>query len=448
VRSVADASETHYTRSADGTHIAYQVSGSGPIDLVSMVAQAVPIDLMWDDPGFRRLGRRLGTFSRTIWLELRGVGASGGDPVDSSRGGHFVDDLNAVLDDLRCGPVALLGASAFGQNAIAYAAAEPERVRALVLASTYAHYLRDADCPFGIPAERFEDWLDQAERIWGTEATVELLTPSQAGDEQFRQWWLRSSRLGVSPRQLTDMTRAAFPRDVRPLLGSIRVPTLVLHRAGDRYIRSASGAYLAEHIPGAKLVILPGDDHLLFAGDTDAFLDEVEEFLTGRHQPPEGDVVLAAVLFTDIVQSTQQATRLGPRAWRRVLDDHDALVRTALQHHRGREIKTIGDGFLATFDSITRAVRCGTDVAQGASRLGIAVRAGVHTGDVEVRGDDIAGLTVTIAKRICDLAGAGQVLVSGAMRELLVGSGIGSVVAGTHTLKGVPGEWNLWAVEV
>ena len=251
---------------------------------------------------------------------------------------------------------------------------------------------------------------------------------------------------GGYPRQISDIHRACFTRDVRPLLASIDVPTLVLHRREDRYIQAEAGRYLAGHIPHAKFVLLPGGDSLIFAGDIDGLADEIEEFLTGRHQPPEGDAVLAAVLFTDIVRSTEQATALGPRAWRRLSGEHDALVRTALRRHCGREIKTIGDGFLATFDGGMRAVRCAVEISGGASALGLAVRAGVHAGDVEVRGSDVAGLAVTIAKRICDVAGPGQVLVSETIRELTVGSSTSVSLEGTHTLKGVPNEWRLWAV--
>jgi class 3 adenylate cyclase len=443
---MAEALATYYARSVDGTHIAYQVRGTGPIDLVWIHGTAVSIDLMWDSPGFSRMGKRVATFSRTIWLEHRGVGASGGDPVAAGRGDHFVEDLISVLDDVGCERVVVVAASTFGQNAITFASAHPERVTALVLANTYAFYIRDDDCLFGVPLETFGAWVDQAERWWGTEGNLVVLAPSQAGDERFCQWWCRCCRLGISPRQLKEMFWASFRRDVRPLLASLDVPTLVLHREGDRYIRADSGRYLAEHIPDAKLVLLPGEDHLFFAGDTDGVVDQIEEFLTGRHQAPEGEVVLAAILFTDIVRSTEQAAELGPRAWRQLSDEHDALVRNVLRRHGGREIKTTGDGFLAIFDSGTRAVRCAVEIADGAATLGVQVRAGVHSGEVEIRDADITGLAVTIAKRICDLAGPGRVLVSETIRELLVGSEIALSLDGTRVLKGLPDDWRLWTV--
>jgi class 3 adenylate cyclase/pimeloyl-ACP methyl ester carboxylesterase len=444
---MAEVSPVHYVRSADGTNIAYQVSGNGRSDLVFMIGAALPIDLIWDDPGPIRVRKRLASFTRTIWFEHRGVGSSGGDPVEGVRGDRFDDDLVAVLEDADCGAIVLVAATSHGANAIAFAAAHPERVRALVLLDTYAYYVRDADCPWGVPVDRVEAFLEASGRLWGTTATVAVVAPSRADDERFCQWWARCSRLGGTPEQLKDVLRVSFRRDVRPLLSRIRVPTLVLHRQGDRFIRADAGRYLAEHISNAKLTLLPGDDHFWFVGDSDALVDEIEEFLTGRHQAPEGDIVLATILFTDIVNSTREAARLGPRAWSKLTDEHDALVRAALRRHRGREIKTLGDGFLATFDGGVRTVRCAIEIVHGATLLGLAVRAGIHAGEVQVRGDDIAGLSVTIAKRICDLAEGGQTLLSETMKEMLVGSDMSVSDHGRHRLKGVPGEWRLWAVD-
>ena len=351
----------------------------------------------------------------------------------------------AVLDDVGADRVVVVASSVSGQNAIMFAAERPNRVESLILVNTHAHYLRDDDCTFGIPAEKLEVWLERAELTWGTDANLALLAPSQARDERFCEWWSRCSRLGLTPRQLTDMTRACFPRDERPRLASVTVPTLVLHRQGDRYTHADAGRYLAEHIPNATFILLPGDDHLMFAGDVDGLMDEIEQFITGHHQAPEGDVVLAAILFTDIVGSTEQSARLGPRRWRQLLDQHDAVVRSALRRHRGREIKTLGDGFMATFDSGTRAVRCATDIARETQVLELPVRTGVHAGDVEILDADVAGLAVTVAKRICDLAGPGQVLVSETIRELLVGSRIELTATGAHTLKGLPSDWTIWS---
>jgi class 3 adenylate cyclase len=242
------------------------------------------------------------------------------------------------------------------------------------------------------------------------------------------------------------MVRADLQQDVRPLLPSISVPTLVLHREGNRYIHLGAGRYLAEHIPEAKFVVLPGDDHAFFVGDTDALADEIEEFLTGARSGADADVLTMTILFTDIVASTEHQARVGRREWSRLTDRHDAMVRAALARYRGREVKTTGDGFLATFDATGRAIRCAADILAGAKDIGLDLRAGVHTGEVEVRGHDIAGMAVTIAKRVCDLAGPGQVLVSDTVRSNMVGTGIEFNDQGEHDLKGVPGSWRLYAV--
>ena len=273
-----------------------------------------------------------------------------------------------------------------------------------------------------------------------------LVAPSVAEDQVFRAWWDRAGNRGASPAMAESMARMMREGDVRPLLPTIHAPTLILHRCGVQLFRVGHGRYLAEHIPDAKYVELPGDDHVMFVGDTDALLDDVEEFLTGGHQAPEGDVVTKTILFTDIVASTEQSAQMGHRKWTALTDQHDAMVRVTLARHRGHEVKTIGDGFLATFDATTRAVRAATEVVARATGLGLEVRAGVHTGEVEVRPDDVAGLAVTIGKRICDLAGPGEVFVSEVVKGLLVGSDITTTEKGSHVLKGVPGQWRLSAV--
>lgn len=275
---------------------------------------------------------------------------------------------------------------------------------------------------------------------------MDLLAPSKSDDERFRALIARCERLGQPPDEVAASLAISFRRDVRDRLATICVPTLVLHRLGNRFIRVGAGRYLAEHIPGARYVELPGDDYLFFVGDTDALLDEIEEFLTGTRQAPEGDLVTATVLFTDIVSSTEQSARMGHRKWTKLIDGHDAMVRSILAHYRGREVKTTGDGFLSTFDATTRAVRAAMEIVRQAKAMDIEVRAGVHTGEVEVRPDDVIGLPVSIAKRVCDLAGAGEVYVSEAVKVHLVGSGITLSEQGTHTLKGVPDEWRLFMV--
>ena len=437
---------TRYAEAPGGVSIAYQVTGDGPIDLVFPPGIGVPIDLLWDEPGFIHFAKRLRQFSRTIWRESMGVGASGGNVLDAFVEGVRDAELTVLLDATGCERVVLVGVAGGGATAIRYAATYPERVTALILINTFAHYVREDDYPWGLSRDALEQYAAAQGKEWGTGAALEIIAPSKAGDEGFRAWYARSQRLGVDPHQVADGIRASFMRDVRPLLRTLTVPTLVLHREGDRFIRVGAGRYLGAHIPGAKYVELPGDDHYYFLGDADALLDEIEEFLTGGHQAPEGDVLTTTILFTDIVASTEQSARMGHRKWTTMTDDHDAMVRATLARHRGREIKTIGDGFLATFDATTRAVRAAMEIVAAAKGMGLDVRVGVHTGEVEVRPDDVVGLPVSIAKRICDLAGAGEVFVSEAVKALIVGTGITVSEEGTHVLKGMPDEWRLFSV--
>jgi class 3 adenylate cyclase len=331
--------------------------------------------------------------------------------------------------------------------AVAYAAAHPERVQALVLLDGYAHYVRREDYAIGLRPEHLETAFLPLAQIWGSGASVEIMAPSRAGDPLFRETIARCERFGQPPHEMAEAVKRCMECDVRHHLPAITAPTLVLHRSGDRFIRPAAGRYLADHIAEARYVELPGEDHFHFVGDSDGLLDEIEEFLTGSRQGAEGDVIMAAILFTDIVSSTEQSAQMGHRRWSALSDSHDAMVRTTLERHRGREIKTIGDGFLATFDSASRAVRAATEIVQHAQTMGIEVRAGVHTGEVEMRADDVAGLAVNIAKRVCDLAGPSEVLVSESVRPVIAGSGIDVEQRGEYELKGVPGTWRLYAAK-
>jgi class 3 adenylate cyclase len=357
-------------------------------------------------------------------------------------------DLIAVLDGLGSERAVLFGAGFAGPGLIHLAALHPERVDALVLVNSAAYYVQGPDYPWGFKPSVLQRAAADMKENWGTAAGLDVMAPSRVADDRFRAWFARGERLGGGPDQTAQAFRMTCERDLRPLLASIRAPTLVVHRDGNRLFRVGAGRYLAEHIRGAKFVVLHGEDHLFFVGDGDSIIDEVEEFLTGRHQAPEGDVNLATVLFTDIVNSTELSTGLGPRQWNKLIEEHDALVRGALQRHRGREIKTMGDGFMATFDGASRAVRCANEIAIGAPVLGIEVRTGLHTGEIEIRGNDVAGLAVTIANRICDLAGPGEVLVSETVRLPMVGSSaIEFEDRREHTLKGVPGTWRLFAAK-
>jgi len=434
---------TSYATAPDGVSISYQVNGDGPPDLVFSPTSGFLIDLYWDEPGFVRFARRLGKFSRAVWWEGRGNGASGGNISDRVVEEIVDGDLTAVLDAARCERVVLVGD---GPDIIRYAVTHPERVSALVLINTYAYYMREPGYPWGFPPEVVARFTAAATHVWGTGAALEVIAPSKVGDEAFRAWASRNERLGHGVDHIAGSLHSEFLRDTRALLPILTVPTLVVHRAGDRFIQVGAGRYLAEHIPGAIYVELPGDDHLFFVGDTNGLLDEVEEFLTGTRQAPEGDVVTTTILFTDIVSSTEQSARVGHRNWTALTDAHDAMVRGVLARYRGREVKTIGDGFLATFDATTRAARAAIEIVTAAKGMGLEVRAGVHVGEVEVRPDDVIGLTVSIAKRICDLAGPSEVFVSEAVKLHLAGSGIALSDHGLRALKGVPDEWRLFAV--
>jgi class 3 adenylate cyclase/pimeloyl-ACP methyl ester carboxylesterase len=443
---MSDTPETRYTRAADGTNLAYQISGDGPLEVVFVQAAVIPVDLLGDDPGFVRFRKRLGTFSRTLWFDSSGWGASEGDPRDSLPGEISDANLIAVLDAVAFDRPVLVAWDAAAARAIHFSVTHPERVSALVLVNSYVHYVREDDYPWGVPRESLDRVVLITKEGWGTAAAIELLAPSRVADERFRAWYARSARFTSGPSQMAEMARASFEMDVRPLLGSVSVPTLVLHREGNRMIHLGAGRYVAEHVPNAKFVALPGEDHLFFVGDTDALVDEIEDFLTGARSGSEGDVLTMTVLFTDIVASTEYQARVGPREWSRLTDRHDAMTRLALARHRGHEVKTTGDGFLATFDATGRALRCATEILTGATDIGLTLRAGVHSGEVEVRNDDIAGLAVTVAKRICDLAGPGQVLVSETVRINMVGSAVDFQDQGEHQLKGVPGTWRLSSV--
>jgi class 3 adenylate cyclase/pimeloyl-ACP methyl ester carboxylesterase len=436
----------HYTRSADGTSLAYHVSGDGPIPLVFLSGGSIPIDLISEDPGFLRFSKRLGAFSRTVWFEPRGTGASEGKLRDAWTGDDSVADLTAVVDAVDLERPALVAWGSDGAAAIRFSVAYRDRVRALVLFNSFAHYVREDDYPWGFAREAL-DWLATAVKDgWGTGQSLEMLAPSRSTDERLRSWMGRVERLGGGPDQVAEALRASLEEDVRPLLSSVVLPTLVLHRVGCVYPEVGAGEYLAQHIADAGFVALPGDEFPYFMGDVDGLADEIEEFLTGERAGAAGDVVTTTVLFTDIVGSTEQQARLGQREWSQLTDRHDAMVRAALTRNRGNEIKTTGDGFLATFDATGRALRCASEILADATGIGVELRAGLHTGDVELRGDDLSGLAVSIAKRVCDLAQPGQLLVSETVRGSTIASGFTFEDQGEHQLKGVPGTWRLHAL--
>jgi class 3 adenylate cyclase/pimeloyl-ACP methyl ester carboxylesterase len=438
---------TGYTTAQDGVSLVFQLSGVGTTNLVWLPSVNHPIDLLWEEPSFARFAKRLGTFSRTMWAGGRGIGASGGDFFQIFNEKLTIGDIDIGLDQMGWEQAVLVGPGMAAWAAIAYATTHPDRVEALVLLDGYAHYVREEDYPIGLRPDLLETAFVPLAQLWGSGASVEIMAPSRAADPLFRETIARCERFGQPPHEMADAVKRCLQCDVRHHLSSVRAPTLVLHRSGDRFIKPEAGRYLAEHIKGATYVELPGDDHFHFVGDSDAIVDEIEEFLTGSRQGVEGDVVMAAILFTDIVSSTEQAARMGHRRWSALGETHDAMVRRALERHRGREIKTMGDGFLVTFDTTSTAVRAATEIVQNARAMGIEVRAGVHTGEVEMLPDDVAGLAVNIAKRVCDLAGSCEVLVSESVRTVIAGSTVTFEDRGEHELKGVPGTWRLYIVK-
>jgi len=428
-------------------NIAYQVVGEGPLDLVFVSGWVSNLDLMWEDPSYARFLRRLASFSHLILFDKRGTGLSDRVPeTDLPTLEARMDDVRAVLDAAGAERAALLGHSEGGPMCLLFAATYPERTNALVLIGTYARRLIGEGYPFGATPEAYDAFLAEIADGWGGPVGLEVRAPSLADDERFRTWWSDYLRMSASPGAALALTRMNGQIDVRPALRTIEVPTLVVHRSGDRALPVEGARYIAERIRDVRLVELPGDDHLPFVGDQDAILDEIEEFLTGARRGAESDRVLATVLFTDIVGSTERAVELGDRDWRDLLDSHHVLVRRELERWRGTELATAGDGFLATFDGPARAVRCACGVRDAVRGLGLEIRAGLHTGECEVRGDTIAGIAVHIGARVAALAAAGEVLVSSTVKDLVAGSGIEFDERGEHDLKGVPGRWQLYSV--
>jgi class 3 adenylate cyclase len=445
---VSDVPEVRYARTADAVHIAYQVVGHGPLDLVFMPSGVSNLEVEWELPELARFLRRLAAFARLIRYDMRGTGLSDpANPNDWPTLERRADDALAVLDAIGSERAALMGGVVGGQLAMFCAAAHPDRTAALVLAGTTARYLWAPDYPWGGPADEQQLREGEAEQGWEQGAgALRLLAPSTLSDPGFVSWWYRLFRQSTGPGAARALVRTVFETDLRSLLPSIRSRTLVLCRSGDKFVGPVHARYLAEHIPQATLVELPGEDNLMYVGESDDVIGEIEEFLTGVRHVADTDRVLATVLFTDIVGSTERAAELGDRAWKDLLDRHDQVVRRQIERFRGREVNTMGDGFVATFDGPGRAIHCACAIRDAVRALGMEVRAGLHTGEVEVRGDGVAGMAVHIGARVASCAGPGEVLVSGAIPPLVAGSGLVFEDRGDHELKGVPGIWRLFAV--
>jgi len=437
--------ETRYAKSGN-VNVAYQVLGKGSPDLVFVPGWVSNIDMFWEQPDFTRFLTRLASFSRLILFDKRGTGLS--DRVSDMPSLEVrMDDVRAVMDAVGSERAALFGNSEGGPMCALFAATYPTRTVALIMAGSYARKTAAPDYPWGPTEEAFSASIDEAEREWGGPVVIEQRAPSMAGDEGFRQWWGRFARASASPAAAAMVQRMNAQIDIRHLLPAIHVPTLILHSVNDRIVDVGASRYMAGRISGAKLVELHGADHVPYLSDAGPIADEIEEFLTGTRHSPEADRVLATVFFTDIVGATESAARLGDRRWHDLLDSHHALVRGELARFRGREMDNAGDGFFATFDGPARAVRCACAISNAVRSLGIQIRAGLHTGECEVMGDKVGGIAVHIGARIAAHADAGEVLVSNTVKDLVAGSGLSFRDRGAQSLKGVPGDWRLFAVE-
>ena len=437
--------DTRYAR-VGGDHVAYQVFGHGPRDALVMPGWFSNVEAIWDLQPAARFLERLASFNRVILFDRRGTGLS--DPL-ADDGAAYVersaDDLVAVLDAAGSNEAVLIGCDGAGPVAIAATATYPSRVGALVLVNTFARMARADDYPAGVPAPVLDSWLSRALSQWEGDPGFWLNAPSAEGDAEVADQFTRYLRLSASPAVGLATRRVLHAIDVRDTLGCVQAPTLVIHREGDQMIRVDHGRYLARHIAGARLVEVAGCDHLFYIGDGEAIIGEIEEFLTGaRHV--DSNRVLATVMFTDIVASTARAAAVGDRQWRGLVDEHDRVTGTLVERFQGELVKTMGDGALASFDGPGRAVRCAAALRDSVAALGLELRAGLHTGEVERRDADVTGLAVVIARRICDTARPSEILVSRTVTDLVVGSGLEFTPAGVHTLKGVPQEWPLFAL--
>ena len=431
--------QIRYAKSGD-VHIAYRVFGDGPGDIVLIPGTLSHVELMWEVPSNEHLLKRLTAFSRVIVFDKRGQGLS--DRVAEQTLEERIGDVRAVMDAAGSDRATIYGWSEGGAMSLMFAATYPERTSALVLYGTFASVKAE---PFSVSREQYEQILRDWENHWGEGILLAVNAPSALKDEAMVQRVAQLERASASPGSIVALMRANYEIDVRHLLPSVRVPTLIMHRVGDALVPVAAGRYLAEHIPGARYLEVPGIDHTVLDNETqDVIADEIEEFLTGVRPAPEPDRVLATVLFTDIVGSTERASEMGDRRWHDVLDNHNKIAHREITRFRGRGIKSTGDGVLATFDGPGRGVRCAQAICDSVRPLGIELRAGLHTGECELMGDDIGGIAVHIAARVAAQASAGEVMVSSTVKDLVGGSGIEFEDRGSHALKGVPDEWRLF----
>jgi class 3 adenylate cyclase len=445
------AAEVRYARVADGAHLAYAIFGDGPLDLVEVGnGTNISFEAASDQPRWAAFLERVGSFARVVRFDARGIGLS--DPVGASPATveRWADDTVAIVEAAGSVEPALVATGHAGPVALFLAATRPEMIRAVVLINTYARLLRAPDYPHGIPSTVFDRFVDLIVDP-GTDGVsndnsmddLPLMAPSRVGDTGFQQWWRQAGHRGASPATARAMHLLAGSTDVRAVLERVSAPTLVLHSRDNNYVRAAHGRYLVEHLAHATYIEMDSADHLPWVGDTD-FVGEIEEFLTGTRNIPPTNRRLATVVFTDIVHSTDEVQRLGDRHWRDRLDQHDQVATRQVLRFGGRVVKTTGDGLLATFDGPARAIECANTIRDAVAQLGITIRAGLHAGEIEQRGNDIAGIAVHTAQRICSAAEPGETLVSRTVADLVAGSGISFVDRGEHTLKGLHETWHLY----
>ena len=436
--------EIQYAESK-GIHIAYQTIGSGPIDLVLVPGWVSNIEIFWEEPSTVRFLRRLSTFSRLILFDKRGTGLSDKvcyTPTLEER----MEDVRTVMDAVQSKRAALVGYSEGGPMCSLFAATYPERTLSLIMIGSYARRIQTADYPFGITPEKFESFLNQIENNWGEAVGLESRAPSLAGDALFRNWWARFLRLSASPGTAMALTRMNSEIDVRRILPTIRVPTLILHAEKDAVINVEEGRYMASQIPGARFHEIPSGDHLPWVGGTDIILDRIEEFVTGSISGSATSRALFTVMFTDVTNSTQLAAELGDQRWHKILEAHHKAIRHEISVYAGREIDNAGDGFFVAFDGPARAIHCALSIREALQAIDLSVRIGIHIGECETIADKLTGIAVHIGSRISAKAEPNQIWVSQTVKDLVAGSGISFEDTGVHDLKGVPDRWHLYQV--
>ncbi len=442
-----DKPKTQYAKCGD-LHVAYQVLGQGPPDIVLVAPYITHVEAIWEVSHMEPYLRGLAQIGRLVLFDALGSGLS--DPLPGLKPtlDSWTNDVHAVMDAVGISRATIHGYDSAGASAMLFAATYPERVSSLILINTFARALWAEDYPAGVAEEIVEPFVDDYVSQWGTGSLLRRYMPSaDLSDEEIeRHAWLE--RQTASPGAVRAHISRIAATDVRDALPLIQAPTLVVHRTNSQSVSVEWGRYLAEHIPGAKYVELPGDEHVLYGSDGETLLEEIREFVTGVREAPVTDRVLATILFTDIVGSTDLAVKMGDQSWRKLLDRHDAAIRKAVDQRNGKLIKTTGDGALATFDGPTRAIGAAREIARATEALDLKIRAGLHTGECELRGKDVGGIAVHIASRIAGIAEPGEIVVSRTVKDLVAGSGIDLQDRGSHELKGVPDEWQLYAVDV